>query len=176
MTPKFTRDAIKIGVAAFVAILIALFLFASPAEANNGNGQEKVTICHNTGSETNPTVEITIAVPALEAHVANHGDGEFDTEGPCPVAETTTTTVVEETTTTTTQQEETTTTVAPTTTLAPTTVTEAPTTTVQAVAPVAAPEPRTELPFTGIDPTFLLGAVAALGSSGAYLLRKTRNQ
>lgn len=170
-----TSTAITIAVLTFLVVLSTL-LFAATASANEGQGQEKVTICHNTSSETNPQVEITIAVPALEAHVANHEDGEFDTEGPCPVAETTTTTVVDETTTTT-QQEETTTTVAPTTTLAPTTtVTEAPTTTVQAAAPVAAPEPRTELPFTGIDPTFLLGAVAALGSSGAYLLRKTRNQ
>lgn len=170
-----TSTAITIAVLTFLVVLSTL-LFAATASANEGQGQEKVTICHNTSSETNPQVEITIAVPALEAHVANHEDGEFDTEGPCPVAETTTTTVVDETTTTT-QQEETTTTVAPTTTLAPTTtVTEAPTTTVQAATPVAAPEPRTELPYTGLDPTFLLGAVAALGSSGAYLLRKTRTQ
>jgi hypothetical protein len=37
-------------------------------------GQEKVTICHATGSATNPYVKITIAKPAVEAH-ARHQDG-----------------------------------------------------------------------------------------------------
>jgi hypothetical protein len=37
-----------------------------------------VTICHHTGLDTNPTVTITIAQAALDAHLA-HGD----TVGPC---------------------------------------------------------------------------------------------
>ena len=40
----------------------------------------RVTICHNTGSATNPTVTITVAESAVAAHVRNHGD----TLGPCP--------------------------------------------------------------------------------------------
>lgn len=169
-----TSTAITIAVLTFLVVLSTL-LFAATASANEGQGQEKVTICHNTSSETNPQVEITIAVPALEAHVANHEDGEFDTEGPCPVAETTTTTVVDETTTTT-QQEETTTTVAPTTTLAPTTtVTEAPTTTVLAAAPVDGPDIEV-LPYTGVDPVILLILAGGLASTGAYLLRRSRTQ
>jgi len=36
--------------------------------------QDKVTICHFTGSETNPYNIITISTNALDQHVANHGD------------------------------------------------------------------------------------------------------
>jgi hypothetical protein len=43
----------------------------------NGNGPDgKVTICHRTGSETNPIVVITISKNALPAHL-RHGDGFF---------------------------------------------------------------------------------------------------
>lgn len=42
---------------------------------NGGNNGGKVTICHATGSETNPYVEITISVNALAAH-RRHQNGE----------------------------------------------------------------------------------------------------
>lgn len=44
--------------------------------------QYKVTICHRTGSDTNPAVTITVSAKAVAAHVNRHGD----TLGPCPTA------------------------------------------------------------------------------------------
>ena len=56
-------------------------------EHGNGNGNEhgKVTICHATGSETNPFVLITVSVNALPAHT-RHQDGEdiVNPTGDCP--------------------------------------------------------------------------------------------
>ena len=46
------------------------------ADGGDGGGDgdiRRVTICHNTGSETNPTNTITVSVNALPAHLA-HGD------------------------------------------------------------------------------------------------------
>lgn len=61
-----------------LALVVALMLAASvPAFATN----DKVTICHHTGSETNPTVTIEISTSAWAAH-QEHGD----TQGPCPTA------------------------------------------------------------------------------------------
>jgi hypothetical protein len=39
----------------------------------------KVTVCHHTGSETNPIVEITISENAVAKHLANHGKTGPDT-------------------------------------------------------------------------------------------------
>ncbi|MEX2195177.1 MAG: hypothetical protein WD844_07805 [Thermoleophilaceae bacterium] len=52
-------------------------------EGNPGGGQDKTTICHATGSDTNPYVEITIANPALPAH-RRHGDIVPAPAGGCP--------------------------------------------------------------------------------------------
>ena len=45
---------------------------------DNGNGPKgKTTICHSTGSATNPYVEITIANPAVQAHGRHHDGGDI---------------------------------------------------------------------------------------------------
>jgi multimeric flavodoxin WrbA len=60
----------------------------TPASERKGGPDGKVTICHATGSETNPYVEITISVNALKAH-RHHQHGEDLVEVPaggCPGA------------------------------------------------------------------------------------------
>jgi len=65
---------------------------STTGESSNGLGQERVAVCHKTGSTKHPSHTITIARPAVAAHIA-HGD----TEGEC--APTTTTTAATTTTT-----------------------------------------------------------------------------
>jgi hypothetical protein len=55
-------------------------------QSNNGNGHTPVTICHATGSATNPFVEITIDENGLNGH-ADHQDGRDINPAPaegCP--------------------------------------------------------------------------------------------
>jgi hypothetical protein len=60
------------------AVLAAVAWGGSPASTQQYQYEKKVTICHHTGSQTNPTVTITVSRNALPAHFA-HGD----TLGPC---------------------------------------------------------------------------------------------
>jgi hypothetical protein len=57
---------------------------SAPAHSDNRN-PGKTTICHRTGSATNPWVTITIADRALKAH-ARHGDLIPAPAGGCPAA------------------------------------------------------------------------------------------
>lgn len=62
-----------------IALSLALALAFSFPVSNGvlaGEG-DKVTICHNTGSATNPWVVITVDRNALNGH-KNHGDVEFN--------------------------------------------------------------------------------------------------
>ena len=66
----------SLGATGYAARLVK-FSNTSPQAAQYPAG--KVTICHHTHSQKNPTVTITVSVNALPAHL-NHGD----TVGPCP--------------------------------------------------------------------------------------------
>jgi len=59
---------LKIGILLGVSTLLVLpFIVVA-------NGTEKITICHATGSEKNPYVEITISVKGLNGHLYHEGD------------------------------------------------------------------------------------------------------
>jgi len=58
-------------------------------EHGNENEHGKVTICHATGSETNPFVRITVSVNAQKAHDRHQNDEDIipAPEGDCPSSE-----------------------------------------------------------------------------------------
>jgi hypothetical protein len=83
------------AVALTVALLVPLATFGAPALARSGAAaseyggsgssqyQYRVTICHHTGSKKHAAHTITVAAPAVKAHL-RHGDHL----GPCTATET----------------------------------------------------------------------------------------
>jgi hypothetical protein len=57
---------------------LALLGATAPAIAtDNANTDHKITICHATGSESNPYVAVTIDLHALDAHMDHQHDGDI---------------------------------------------------------------------------------------------------
>lgn len=73
---KMRRLLLASGLALALGVAIS-----ATAVAQQGGGQEKVTLCHATG--TGGYVEISVAAPAVPAHLA-HGDVHPDQYGDCP--------------------------------------------------------------------------------------------
>jgi hypothetical protein len=80
-----------VGAAAVTAaLLVPLGVFGGPALAgSNGPSaaqyQYKVTLCHKTGSKKHGWHKITVANPAVKAHL-KHGDFVVTPTAPCPPA------------------------------------------------------------------------------------------
>src|SRR5206468_1896234 len=66
--------------------ILGLALVGSTAPALAGPA-DKITICHATGSESNPYTEITISENALKGHDGHQGDIVPAPAGGCPGAE-----------------------------------------------------------------------------------------
>jgi ABC-type sugar transport system substrate-binding protein len=80
MSPRNTRRLARISIAGALAALVSAAVAAvggvvSPSAnaAASAQYEKKVTICHQTGSNTNPSVTITVSRNALPAHFG-HGD------------------------------------------------------------------------------------------------------
>jgi FtsZ-interacting cell division protein ZipA len=161
-SPQFLRQPI-IGKLAAVLGVVGMLAFAPNGgdRSAEAQGADKVTICHGTGSETNPYVQIVVSENAIGGHfntretprAGHEKDLLFEGEVDCPPGVTTTTeaptttTTEAPTTTTTTEASTTTTTEAPATTTteaSTTTTTEAPVTTTTSLFEPAGPaHPKT---------------------------------
>lgn len=79
-----TRTAVGL-VAIAVAVVVGIVLTNSLTGTAQAAKQPPVSICHATGSTTNPWVAITVNGNALPAHLA-HGDFVVGANTPCPTA------------------------------------------------------------------------------------------
>jgi hypothetical protein len=90
--------AVGIFVTAFALMLAVVYivLMGNTANATGGGSgtdqytEDKITICHATGSESNPYVEITVDVNGLNGHGDHPNDIIPAPEGGCPEGGTTT--------------------------------------------------------------------------------------
>lgn len=61
---------IALVIATIVAVILALVLIPqTTADANEGNGQEKVGVCHRTASDSNPYVFIEVPADEANGHI-----------------------------------------------------------------------------------------------------------
>ncbi|QHK19478.1 hypothetical protein GU243_06670 [Pseudarthrobacter psychrotolerans] len=63
--------------AAFGVAGLALLGATAPATASPSDDEKKITICHATGSESNPYVSVTINLNGLNGHVGHQHDGDI---------------------------------------------------------------------------------------------------
>ena len=76
------------GFLAFLAVLLMTGggLSIQSASATGGGGNDKVTICHRTASETNPYVKITVDADSVDGDLGNdNGQGDHYLEHTGPV-------------------------------------------------------------------------------------------
>lgn len=99
-SPHFRLRA-RSALLAFVTMLMAMMLASGVAYAHHkpghdqgppdqaqGEPHQKITICHATGSETNPYVQITVNVNGLNGHGGHAGDIIPAPAGGCPTGDT----------------------------------------------------------------------------------------
>lgn len=77
------KNKVLISIAVFALTLFGLNHPSVTPEASAQDGQGQVTICHATGSATNPFVRITVSENALQAHL-EHGDIVVEEGEECP--------------------------------------------------------------------------------------------
>jgi ABC-type sugar transport system substrate-binding protein len=61
----------------FAALAVPALALSATAVAAKNEPPDRVTICHNTHSETNPVVIITVSAEAVQTHLTLHGDVLF---------------------------------------------------------------------------------------------------